>query len=456
MPELTVAAILKYKPQKARREIADSRAKGLYLVIQPSGKKTWAVRLRRPDGRPAKLTLGPVDAPDIETSDDPVHGAALTLGQARELAAKIDRERNRGVDVVEQRKAEELRKNTAAADRATNTFAAAVREFFIDYRTAKRQTRPRRWRDDAALLGLRYPPGCSDPAKVEPGIIKGGLTEVWATKPVAEIDDHDVHTVVTEARKHGSNGRARKMHGALSVLFGWLKRQRRITTNPMRELERPRPPASRERRLSDVEIVTFWKATDAVGGTFGAMFKMLLVTGCRLREVAGMRRAELSKGDATWTIPGSRTKNHNALSLPLPKLALDVIASVPVIESKAGLVFTTNGKTPVSGFGKAKLQLDAAMVKVAAKAIDEPWRIHDLRRTFASGLAALGVPLPVTEKLLNHTSGSFGGVVGVYQRHEYATEKAEALQRWVAHVEGLVADKPSNVSKLSDNKRRRR
>src|SRR5260221_104965 len=158
MPVLTAAAVLRYKPQAKRREISDSKAQGLYLIIQPapSGKKSWAVRLRRPGGRSAKVTLGPVDLSEVEPSDEPVQGGALTLGQARQLAAQIDRQRARGVDVVAERKAEELRKRTAALDRAVNTFGAAAREFFIDHKTSAKRggKRPRRWREDAATLGL--------------------------------------------------------------------------------------------------------------------------------------------------------------------------------------------------------------------------------------------------------------------------------------------------------------
>lgn len=454
MPVLTVPTILKYRPQAKRREIPDSRAQGLFLVIQPTGSMSWALRFRRGDGRPAKLTLGPVDVTDKETADEPELGTPHTLGQARQQAATIARQRARGIDPVAEHAAEKDRKRSVAIDRAANTFAAAVVRFFIDYKT-KRGIRPRRWRDDAAVLGLRYPPGCNDPAGAEPETIKGGLAEVWAAKPVAEIDDHNLHAVINEARKHGGGpGRERRLHAALSVLFGWLKRERRIAANPMRELARPGPPASRERTLSDAEIVTLWKAADAVGGPFGALAKTLLLTGCRLREASGMRRAEV-EDDGTWTIPSSRSKNHRPLALPLPKLALEIIAAVPVIESKAGLVFTTNGKTPVSGFSKAKRQLDAAMAKVAGKPV-EPWRIHDLRRTAASGMAALGIQLPVIEKVLNHASGSFGGIVSVYQKHEFKDEKREALRRWAAHVEGLVADQPSNVTPLPKPKRRRK
>jgi integrase len=452
MPVLTAAAIQKYKPRADRREIADSKAQGLFLIIQPSGTMSWAVRLRKPDGRTAKVTLGPVDTGDEETSDEPVMGGALTLGQARQLAAEIDRKRVRGVDVVEERKANKLRQRIAATDRAANSFGTCVREFFVDYRTKKRQTRPRRWRDDAAVLGLKYPPG-SDPVTTKPEIIKGGLADIWADKPVAGIDSHDVHVVVDEARKHGSNGRARKLFAALSVLFGWLRRKRHVTINPVTGVDRPGPPASRERTLNDAEIVIFWQAAERVGGTFGALFKTLLLTGCRLREVSGMTRGEFGD-DGVWEIPGTRTKNHRTLTLPLPQLALDVIASVPAIKSEAGFVFTTNGKAPVSGFSKAKMALDAEMAKIMKRAI-APWRVHDLRRTFASGLAALGVSLPVIERLLNHVSGSFGGIVSVYQKHEFAAEKAEALQRWALHLRGLVGDKPINVVDLTSRKQGR-
>ncbi len=138
--KLTVAGIGKYVPGKERREIRDT-TNGLYLVIQPSGAKSWCMRFRRPNGRPAKLTLGPVDLSERETEDEPVFGGPLTIGQARELATRIDRERARGEDVIEKYKTEKLRKLSAAEQRAASSFGAAVVEFFRDHRT-KRQERP--------------------------------------------------------------------------------------------------------------------------------------------------------------------------------------------------------------------------------------------------------------------------------------------------------------------------
>ena len=136
MPELTDAAVRKYAARAKRREIPDSKAKGLYLVVQPSGAKSFAMRFRRPDGRPAKLTLGAFD-PGDEPRDDPVVGAPLTLAMARQLAASIARQRVRGVDVIEENKARRHRERAAAEQQAANSFGAAAVEFFRDYRTKR-------------------------------------------------------------------------------------------------------------------------------------------------------------------------------------------------------------------------------------------------------------------------------------------------------------------------------
>jgi Arm DNA-binding domain len=197
---LTTAAVAKYVPRPQRREIPDAKARGLYLCIFPSGVKSWVMRFRRPDGRPAKLTLGAVS--DEESADEPQLGAPLTLGMARELAARINRQRARGIDVIEENKAKKHRERAAALQNATNSFGAAVREFFVDHRTRRWQTRPRRWRGDARLLGLDWPRDC-DPATTEPKIIPGGLSATWADKPVADIDGHDIHVIVDSARRGG-------------------------------------------------------------------------------------------------------------------------------------------------------------------------------------------------------------------------------------------------------------
>jgi integrase len=443
MPALTVAAVRKYAAGTVRREIRDSLAPGLHLVIQPkpSGHKSWAMRFRRPSGKSGKLVLGRVELFGVETADEPVLGGSLTLRQARQLAHAIDRQRARGIDVVEEYRAQRSRQRAAAEDRAANTFGTVAREFFADHKT-KWQTRPRRWREDARLLGLDWPPE-SDPAQTEPRVIVGSLVAIWAAKPVAEIDGHDIHAAVDEARKHGvpglarrnggvSEARGRKMHAALSVLFKWALRHRKVVVNPTQGVWHPGAPPARERVLSDAEIKMFWAATEAVGAPFGSALKLLLLTGCRLNEITGARWDELSEDGSALCLPSGRTKNHRAHVVPLSPLAREVIAAVPRVEGP--FVFTTTGTTPISGWSKAKQELDTAM-----GAGVPPWRLHDLRRTAASGMQRLGVRAEVIERALNHVSGSYGGVAGIYQRDPLADEVRTALERWAAHVQGVAS-----------------
>jgi integrase len=463
---LTTAAVAKYVPRPQRREIPDAKARGLYLCIFPSGVKSWVLRFRRPDGRPAKLTLGAVS--DEESADEPELGAPLTLGMARELAARINRQRARGIDVIEENKARKHRKRAAAFQNATNSFGAAVREFFVDHKTRKWFTRPRRWGGDARLLGLDWPRGC-DPAATEPRVIPGGLAATWADKPVADIDGHDIHAIVDEARKFGipglprhnqgvSEARGRKMHSALSVLFRWLLQRRRVTVNPCVGVWHPGAGPARERVLADAEVRLFWRGCERLGPPYGVLFKLLLLTGCRLNEVTGMTRAELSEDGATWTIPSQRTKNHRRHVVPLPALARDILAAVPRIESAAGYLFTLSGARPVTSFSGAKAQLDAAMLTVAREeaevagrdpaAINGPWRLHDLRRTAATGMAELGIAPHIVEACLNHVSGAKAAVAGVYNRAAYAPEKAAALARWANHIAGLVSGQAATVTPI--------
>jgi integrase len=449
MPKLTTPTLLKYKPGKVRREIPDDGAPGLRLVIQPSGVRSFAMRFRRPSGRPAKLTLGRLDTSGRETSDDPQLGGPLTLRQARELATRIDRERARGIDVVAAYQAEKSRRLTQSRNAAENTFGRAAVEFFIDYKT-KWNDRPRRWRSDARLLGLQWPEG-ADPSKTEPVVMKGSLSDTWRERPVGSIDSHDVHAAVDESRKLGipglkrrgaavSDSRGRKMHAALSTLFSWLLRNRRVTLNPSAGVWRPALPLSRDRTLTAAELVAFWRAADTLDAPFhAAALKLMLLTGARRGEVSGMRREELH-ADGTWHLPATRTKNHRPHVVPLPPLTLEILAAVPRVEGD--FVFTLTGKAPITGWSKIKKELDRLMPGLP------PWRLHDLRRTCATEMVELGILPHVVEAVLNHISGAKAGVAGTYNRSELMPERKAALLRWAQHVAGLVSGKSEKVVAL--------
>ena len=192
-----------------------------------------------------------------------------------------------------------------------------------------------------------------------------------------------------------------------------------------------RPPcdaAPRERVLRDTEVATFWRAARAERKEFAAVLMLLLLTGQRRGEVSGMRRSELSDDGDTWTIPGERTKNRRVHVVPLSKLARDIVAGVG---TKSEIMFTTNGRAPVVIGSKIKRRLDAVMKTT-------PWRLHDLRRTAATGMAELGMQPHVVEAVLNHVSGHRAGVAGTYNRAAYAAEKKAALEKWAAHVKRIT------------------
>jgi integrase len=459
---LTDAAVRKYTPGPKRRIIRDGAARSLFLVVQPSGHRSWMMRFRTPSGRIAKLTLGPLHT-GSETAGPAVIGMPLTLAGARQLAAEVHRERAQGRDVAADRRAQRHRQRAELEERSANTFAAAARMFIEEYARPK----TRRWLETARLLGLRYSKDGSEPEQT-----KGGLVERWADKPVRDIDGHDIWSVVDEARRLGvpgikprrpglSEARPRALFAALSALFSRLQEHRRVETNPCAGVHQPGAPKARERVLTNDEIRWFWKACVSVDAPrapgaprpFASLLRLLLLTGARLNEVAGMTRAELSRDGQTWTIPGERVKNHRTHVVPLPPLARELTASVQAKSGATDLVFTTTDTTPVSGWSRVKRRLDAAMLAVAreergANVVIPPWRLHDLRRTAVTGMAELGIRPDVIELVVNHVSGSRGGIAGVYNRSELLPERHEALERWSRHVMGVAAPRSGNVVKL--------
>jgi integrase len=148
-----------------------------------------------------------------------------------------------------------------------------------------------------------------------------------------------------------------------------------------------------------------------------------------------MQWHEINLKTRLWSLPPARVKNNQAHEIPLSAPAIAVLEALPRIGDR--FVLTTNGEAPSSGYSKAKRRIDALLPA------DMPgWVLHDLRRSCASGMARLGISLPVIEKCLNHVSGSFAGVVGIYQRHDFADEKRRALEAWAAFVTDLVSGHP--------------
>jgi integrase len=214
--------------------------------------------------------------------------------------------------------------------------------------------------------------------------------------------------------------------------FAWAVKREKVATNPFLALPLPGASPARDRVLTNDELAAIWRAAEATPGSFGRLVQLLILTGQRREEVAQMAWPEISPDRQTWTIPGTRTKNAKPHLVPLSEMARRLLPAEPdAAERDTELVFPGQRGTQFAGWSKSKAQIDKDSGVTG-------WRIHDLRRTLATGLQALGVRLEVTEAVLNHISGSRAGIVGVYQRHEWAAEKRAALDAWAERVRGML------------------
>jgi integrase len=217
-------------------------------------------------------------------------------------------------------------------------------------------------------------------------------------------------------------------------MFTWAVQQDMIDTSPFEGLGAPAKETSRDRVLTDAELCSVWRAagkTD-VDPVYRSMMRMLILTGARRGEVAGLTWDEIDLKTRQWTLPAPRAKNGRAHIIPLSRQAITVLNAVPRLHER--YIFSANGKHAIGGFSQPKDRLNALCGF-------SDWTVHDLRRTTASGMARIGISLPVIERVLNHISGSFAGVAGIYQRHDFAAEKRAALDAWGKHVAAIVSDK---------------
>ena len=267
----------------------------------------------------------------------------------------------------------------------------------------------------------------------------------WRGRLVAEIGRRDVIDLV-ESVAVATPYAANRLLAALSKFFAWLCARDAIPLSPAVGVERPHREIARQRMLDDAELRAVWRACEGEG-IFGAALRMLVLTGCRRNEVGAMRWSELDQRRRLWRLPGERTKNHRSHTIPLSSQARAIIEALPQING-GEFVFTLDGRTPIIGWAKVK-----ARISVKAGLDPNTWRLHDLRRSCASGMQRLGVSVPVVEKALNHGSNSFRGIIATYQTHDYADEIRVALQRWSDCVADLVSGrKPSTVVRLRKRK----
>tara|TARA_R110002124_G_scaffold11597_18_gene55388 strand:- start:49143 stop:50396 length:1254 start_codon:yes stop_codon:yes gene_type:complete len=409
---LTVKAVEAMKADHAKRqEVPDPALSGLYLVIQPSGAKSWALRYRY-GGKPKKLTLGKW----------PVMGVA----DARAAASEA-------IDAVELGTDPGAVKQKAKADR---------RDADLSERDKIKTL--------VALYGKRHLSTLKSGPTVQRELDRHVVAE-WGDRDIQDIAKRDVIDLLDAIADSGRIVTANRVRAYLSKFFNWCVDRDVIEVSPAMNVKAVAKETSRDRVLSDDELRWFWAACEAERQPWGALGKVLLLTGQRLSEVAGMTDAEL-QGDE-WHLPADRTKNKRPHMVPITAAARNALDAIERIDGPVGLYHTTNGRTPLSGFNKGRTYLADRMVEIASDEAGKPveilhWTFHDLRRTAATTMARLGIPVRVTEAVLNHVSGTGGGIVGVYQRHDYADEKRRALEAWAQFLDGLVSGVGDNVHLL--------
>jgi integrase len=399
---------LKAADSGKRYEIMDTVCPRLGVRVTDKGHRSFIYRARFPgSANPARRWIG-----DYPTT---------TLADARETARAWDALLAKGIDpaVEKERAAREAEKAKLGA--AANTFVARAADYVA---FCKRQEHRQ--------------------VKATENIIKRELTPRWGSMPIDNITPADVkHAIVTIAEKHPAM--ARNVLVVCKSLFDWALEERSpaAALRPKKIIGKKRP---RQRTLTDSEVRAFWKATEQLNYPDRELHQFLLLTGVRLREAAGARWSEiegLNTDKPVWTIPAERFKSDAIHIVHLSPMAVQILEGLPRFKEGDCLFSHSFGRTPMTGFGKSKMRLDALMVQQGQV---EPWVVHDLRRVVRTGLAKLKVPDSIAEMALGHGHGT--ALERNYNLHKYADELREALELWAGRVHDIVTPPPPNVTKL--------
>jgi integrase len=362
-----------------RQALFDDEQRGLGVRVTASGGKTYLAQYNW-HGQKRRIPLGSC--------------SALSLAKARDAVRAIMGDVARGIDPAAERK-------KAKAHEAL-TLSALLSDW------------------QALHLASKRPKYAAEAVRA----LRNAFSR-YLDLPAADLTRAAAVKALDAMARRGSVAMAARTAAYGKAAYGWAVKRGSLASNPFTTL----PVATTERRervLGDDEIGAIWKATDGPG-PFSGIVRLLILTGQRRTEAGGMTWAELSDDLSTWIIPASRAKNGATHIVPLSAPAQDLLRGVP----RSGELVFPGLRGTFNGFSPAKATLDT-------KSGVTNWRLHDLRRTMATGLQRLGVRLEVTEQVLNHVSGSRAGIVGVYQRHDFASEKRAALDAWGAHVLAVV------------------
>ena len=392
---LTERGILSLRPKAdgKRYQISDLRQKGLRVQVSPDPygrygcRRTFYAEYSIKHAGKRKRMLG----------DHPT----LTLAQAREMVAELVQEGRQGID----RTADEQ------AQRDRDAAAISVSEA-MDFYFAARLSRLRT--ADATFRELR-----------------NGLAPV-ANLPVSQLTHSHMQRRIDAKRAEGKITAGNRLKANFSTFSKWLYQQGHTDSDLSARLVKAGKETPRDVVLSVDEVQCIWRALDSLSGPFVGVIRLLILTGQRVSEITGLRWSEIDLDARTITKAGSQTKNGKTHVTHLSDAA---IAALPE-RGQSDLVFSTNGRKPVSAVSKAKAKLDAALPDGFKQ-----WTLHDLRTAMATALAGAGHSEGVVDRILNHAaSGSAPSQVArVYNQAMLLPERARALDAWAAMVTGEAA-----------------
>lgn len=369
-------------PSSGRVEVWDSKIPGFGLRVSQRGVKAFVLFFRH-RGRKRRMTLG--------------RYPYLSLVGAREKATAALREVSEGRDPT----------LSVAEERSGGQEFNRLVEDFVEKHCGVHNK--------------------ASTAKETERLLTKHFVSEWGSRDVRDITQQHVSDIIKSLMDDGLPSEANHALAVLKTFFSWCQEQGLVSENPSDKVKKPGKKLSRSRVLADDEIVAVWNSFEAEGYPFGDMGKLLLLTGQRRGEVIGMGWREIDQARALWIIPKERAKNGREHTVPLSGSAMKLLSSVPKFGTH--LVFPARGNSDnsVSGFTRAKQRFDEL------SSVSD-WTLHDLRRTVATGMAGIGIPPHVIERVLNHVSGSFGGVAGIYNRYQYVNETRDALEKWSQHL----------------------
>lgn len=386
-------------PEKGRLDLWDSVITGLTLRVTKQGVKTWCFVYRAADGKQNRMTFG--------------HFPAISVLKARTIAKQALEELAMGNDPLSIREEQARLRQQSAEENLT------VRKMSEDFIERHARPKTRRWKYTQQVFRNHINPAIGD-------------------IPAKDVQRKDVIRLLDKIKASKSPHAANHVLVALRKMYNWAIERDELQFNPCHVIKKPVATNERERVLSKDEIKALWKACDDIGYPYGPTIQLLLLTGQRRSEIAGLKWDYINLDEKIIRLPAANVKAKRSHDIPLSDMAVNILRSLP--RFTGSYVFTsTHGRKAIDCFSKTKIKLEAAIKS-------DDWRVHDLRRSCATSMAELGVPRHSISRVLNHSEG---GVTRLYDRHSYLNEKRQALNLWAQHLwEMLNGGGTDNVVKL--------